>query len=195
MTRGLRSLGKDSRGATIVEFGMVMPILAITTMGLFELGYGMYVGSAVQGALHEAARLATVGNMTGDQIDARVRQRLAPFTLEGTDIDLDTQSYADFAGVKRPEKITQDTAPIGSYNVGDCYEDANGNNQYDLDRGRTGLGQADDIVNYTISMKYNRLFPVAGLLGWSNTPTVEQSTVLRNQPYAARSTGVTVRCN
>jgi Flp pilus assembly pilin Flp len=193
--RRLAALRDNEDGATIVEFGMVVPILAITTMGLFELGYNMYVGSAVQGALHEAARLATVGDVAGAEIDTRVRERLAPFTHEGTRISLTTESYADFAGVKKPEKITQDTVPLGQYNVGDCYEDANNNGRFDLDRGRTGLGQADDIVNYTISMTYNRLFPVAGLLGWSDTQTIEQSTVLRNQPYAARSTAVTVRCN
>ncbi len=189
-----RLLRGDRRGVSAVEFALVAPVLAMVIIGLFDMGYGMYVTSILQGALHDAARMATVGTITGAQIDAKVRAQLANVAHDGT-VTLALSSYTKFSDVKMPEKITGDTVPLGVYNVGDCYEDANGNNRYDLDKGKTGLGQADDIVNYKVTITYPRLLPVAGLLGWSQNNTITGSTVLRNQPYAARSTTVAVKCN
>lgn len=194
MRRRFSQLRRDERGATIIEFAMILPALCVILFATFELGYRMYVASVVQGSLHEAARMATVGNMTTAQIDARVRRKLQEFSHEAT-ITTSTESYDDFSHVAVPERITQDTAPTGQYNAGDCYEDYNNNSRYDLNRGRTGLGQSDDIVRYNVSISYPRVFPIAGFLGWSNQDTVQASTVLRNQPYAGRSIPTpAVRC-
>ena len=186
-------LVRDERGTTLVEFAMVAPVLVVLLLGIFDLGYRSYAASVVQGALHDAARMATVGGVTPTQIDARVRQRLNHFAEVGT-LTTTTTSYYDFTGVGRPETITSDTAPIGEYNDTDCFEDANGNGEYDLDRGRAGTGNSDDIVRYQISITYDRLFPVAGFLGWPNTDTITANTVLRNQPYAGRTITTEIVC-
>ncbi|MBX3561160.1 MAG: pilus assembly protein [Sphingomonas sp.] len=189
----LLRLGGDARGVTIVEFAAVLPVLCILLMGLFDMGYRSYAQSVVQGALHEAARMATVGGFTNEEIDARVRQRLSAF-MHSAELETRTQSYFDFIGVRQPERIVQDTAPLGQYNPGDCYEDANGNGQYDLDRGRDGTGNAEDVVRYEVTLSYPRMFPVGKLLGWTDDVTIVSNTMLRNQPFAARPTGVVVRC-
>lgn len=190
----LRSLRRDKKAATIIEFAMILPALCVLLMGIFELGWRMYVSSIVQGALHEAARMATVGGRTQTEIDQHVRNKLAAFDHNAT-ITTTTRAYDDFTQVATPEVITSDTAPIGQFNAGDCYEDYNNNGNYDLDRGRTGLGNADDIVRYEVTFSYERMFPVAGLLGWSNNDTISANTVLRNQPYAGRSLATPpIRC-
>jgi Flp pilus assembly protein TadG len=192
--RLLRRLRRDRKGMTIVEFAMISPALFITLFGIFELGWRFYVSSVLQGALHDAARMATVGNYTTEQVDARVRQRLHEFSRNAT-IQTRTSSYFDFTHVATPERITQDTAPVGQYNSTDCYEDFNGNGRYDTDRGRTGMGNAEDIVRYEVTITYPRMFPIAGFIGWSNTDTMTSNTVLRNQPYAGRSSATPpVRC-
>lgn len=194
MTRLLRKLRRDRRGVTIVEFAMILPALCVVLMGTFELGWRMYVSSIVQGALHDAARMATVGNKTNAQIDTFVRGRLNSFSHAAT-ISTTMRSYDDFSQVSTPERITSDTAPTGQYNTGDCYEDYNNNGRYDLDRGREGMGNADDIVRYDVSITYPRMFPIAGFLGWGNQDTVAANTVLRNQPFAGRSPTVPpIRC-
>jgi Flp pilus assembly protein TadG len=191
----IKGLRQDKRAATIVEFAMILPALSVLLLGIFELGYRSYVTSVLQGALHEAARMATVGGISMTQIDTRVRTRLGSFSSAGT-VTTSTTSYYDFAGVAMPEKITQDTAPLGSYNAGDCYEDANGNSQYDTDRGRSGMGGADDIVRYQVTITYPRLLPIWKFLGtWGTTDSVSANTVLRNQPYAGRSISNVVRCS
>jgi Flp pilus assembly pilin Flp len=186
-------LGGDRRGVTAVEFGIILAPLCITLLGLTDLGYRSYVASIVQGALHEASRMATVGDKTGAQIDAHVQDRLKEFSKKAT-VTITKQSYAEYSNVAKAEKITSDTAPVGSYNAGDCFEDANANGKYDTDQGKTGLGGAEDIVNYKIDFTFPRLVPLGKFLGWSDTETISASTVLRNQPYAARSSGTTVLC-
>lgn len=181
----IRILWSDRRGATLVEFALILPALCVVLLAIFELGYRSYAASVVQGALHDAARMATVGGVSQAQIDAQVRQRLNTFARTST-VTISSTSYYEFTGVRRAETVTGDTAPLGAYNRGDCFEDANGNNRYDLDRGRTGMGGADDIVRYEVTMTYRRILPVARFLGWSDMETIQANTVLRNQPFSGR---------
>ena len=190
----LRGLGRDQSGATIVEFAMILPVMCVLLLGVIDLGYRSYVTSIVQGSLHEAARMATVGGVSTAQIETHVRNRLREFSHQA-EIETETRSYSDFNGVGVPEAITQDTVPIGQYNPGDCYQDANGNSQYDVDRGRTGLGGAEDVVRLKVTMRYPRIVPLGGMLGWEDDIEIVQETVLRNQPFAGRNTGVQTRCS
>lgn len=131
--------------------------------------------------------MATVGGVTQTQIDNRVRARLSNFT-NGSTVTITSTSYYDYAGVAQPERITNDVAPLNVYNAAtDCFEDSNGNNSYDADRGRGGLGSAEDIVRYQVSMSFPRIVPIDNFLGWSASETITGNTVLRNQPYAARA--------
>ncbi len=189
----LRNLGSDQRGATIVEFALILPVLSGLLLGTLDLGYRSYVTSIIQGSLHEAVRMGTVGNVSTATIEQHVRDKLRDFSGDATVTTL-TRSYADFNGVRTPETITQDTAPTGQYNPGDCFEDVNANGQYDLDRGRGGLGNAEDVVYFEVTMTYPRIVPIGAFFGWSDNVTITQNTVLRNQPWAARSNTSTVVC-
>jgi Flp pilus assembly pilin Flp len=189
----LAALRRDARAATIVEFALILPVLCMMILGTLDLGYRSYVDSVVQGALHDAARMATVGNVTTAQIQTYVQNKLQAFSRNAT-ITITTRSYTDYSGVKMPERITSDTAPIGVYNQGDCFEDANGNGTYDTDRGRSGTGGSEDVVYFEVSMTYPQLIPVGQLFGWGNTVTTVQNTELRNQPYAGRNTSAPIIC-
>ena len=46
----LRSLRDDERGATLVEFALISPVLLLTILGLFEMGYNYYIQAQLQGA-------------------------------------------------------------------------------------------------------------------------------------------------
>lgn len=197
---------RDERGATAVEFALITPVMSLIMMGILDLGHTAYVASQTQGAVHQAARQATVGNRTGAQIDTYVINKLRPLVQQGTcpgascPVTIQKKSYSDYTGVKKAEKIITDTAPFGTYNAktptqpGDCHEDVNGNNVWDQDRGRDGLGGADDVVRYEVTVRYNRLLPVAGLFGWSQQQEVKVNTLLKNQPYAAQTKSAQTVC-
>ena len=185
----LRSLRREDSGVTILEFAMVAPVMLLLLLGFFDLGYRAYASSVLQGALHDAARMATVGGYSMTQIDTRVKTRLSNFATRSV-TTTEAASYYQFSGVSQPELIVGDTTPLNTYNAGDCFEDQNGNNSYDTDRARSGTGGSDDIVRYRVSITFPRVFPLGILLGWSNSQTLSSETVLRNQPYAGRSISI-----
>ena len=189
----LRRLGRDQRGATIIEFAMILPALCVLLLGIFELGYRSYAESVVQGALHDAARLATVGGVPMEQINARVTERLSDFAEQGV-VDIQTHSYAEYSGVGIPEEITTDTVPIGEYNEGDCWIDTNGSGEWEADGGADGVGNSEDVVRYQVSLTVKEIVPISSLLadyGWTEFNTIRRNTVLRNQPFAGRVAPVT----
>ena len=96
-----------------------------------------------------------------------------------------------------------DTCDTGSFvdgngdgicNNNETFDDANGNNVRDLDSGVTGQGGAKDVTIYTVTLRYNRIFPMAYLLGWSQQVTMASSTILRNQPFDKQSEPLTGNC-
>lgn len=58
----LRSgLGRDSRGATLIEFGLFMPILGLMVLGTMDLGRGLAARWALEQAAQRTIELANLG--------------------------------------------------------------------------------------------------------------------------------------
>lgn len=188
----IRRLARDMHGTTVVEFAFIMPVMAVLLIGGLELGYRAYLSAVLQGALLEAARQASIGDKSEAQVNALVRYRISPLIDASNNPEFVKEPYFNFSNVDKAEKITSDTAPIGIYNATDCFEDVNNNGLYDTTR-RTGLGTADDIVRYKVTVTYPNILPVNRLLGWGDTQTVVASTVMRNQPFTSRAQP-TIRC-
>lgn len=188
----MRQLRSNRRGATIVEFAIILPVLCTLLAGGLEFAYRTYLNAIVQGALLEAARSATIGNKTGDQIDEIIKSRVEMLSNRLNVKKIDKTSFYNFSRVGKPEKITSDTDPIGVYNSTDCYEDANNNGVYDANP-QTGIGTADDIVKYEVTVTYPNIMPVNKLLGWGTSQTIVAATALRNQPFTSRA-APTIRC-
>lgn len=184
--RQLHSLGTDADGATVVEFALASPVLVLLLMGLFDMGYSVYANTMLQGALQRAARDSTVEGAAStlttldDAVKAEVH-RVVP----DASIAFSRKAYANFTDIGLEEDYT-DANENGVCDDGEPYEDANGSGTWDRDRGANGLGGARDAVVYTATMTYSRKFPMASLIGLSETATNSASTVLRNQPYDAQ---------
>jgi Flp pilus assembly protein TadG len=188
--RLVQKLIGDRRGATIVEFAFVAPVLFTVLLGLTDFGYRCYAAAIVEGTLQQAARLATVGDKTDADIDAFVKDKLNSFN-SGATVTITKTNYYQFSNVKKAEKLTTDTNGNGIWDTGDCYQDLNNNGKWDTVAGRDGLGGSDDIVFYNVDFVFARVVPLSGFLGWSNTETITANTVMRNQPYGAQSIPVT----
>lgn len=184
--RQLHSLGTDADGATVVEFALASPVLVLLLMGLFDMGYSVYANTMLQGALQRAARNSTVEGAAStlttidDAVKAEVR-----LVVPDASIAFSRKAYANFTDIGLEEDYT-DANENGVCDDGEPYEDANGSGTWDRDRGANGLGGARDAVVYTATMTYSRKFPMASLIGLSETVTNSASTVLRNQPFDAQ---------
>ncbi|ARS28813.1 TadE/TadG family type IV pilus assembly protein [Sphingomonas sp. KC8] len=186
MIRLVRRLRDDRRGAAAVEFALVsLPLVAIL-LGIIDFGYRMYLGSVVEGTVHRAARMATVGGVTSDQVDTYITSQLQEFSGQ-VGIEIEKTNYYEYSGIGRREKRTKDRAPTGVDDANDCFEDLNGNGIRDAIAGRNGLGGSDDIVYYKVTATFQRIVPLVKIFGFSPTETVTSSTVLRNQPFASQT--------
>ncbi|HWU95355.1 MAG TPA: TadE/TadG family type IV pilus assembly protein [Sphingomonas sp.] len=190
LTRPLKRiarLARDARGATVVEFAFVLPVMLVLMMGMCELGYQAYVQSVVTGAVQKAGRDSGIQGATATSIDARVLSQIksaAPSAAYASGYP-SRKSYTSFSAVA-PEPFV-DTNGNGTREAGECYTDINDNGQWDSDAGRAGQGGANDVTVYTAQVTYNRLFPVVKLLGWPGTATLSATTTLINQPYATQN--------
>nr|WP_281422094.1 TadE family protein [Aquisediminimonas sediminicola] len=182
------------KGATLIEFALIAPTMMVMLMGFFDLGYRTYLEVAARGILETAARNASVGKLTGTQVDTYVTDKLKGIASARSTVTLVKKSFYSISHIGKPEKITTDFSPLGSYNIGDCYEDANNNQMYDSSTGSNGLGGPDDIVYYEVNIAMPRLFPLGSLIGWGNTLTAKANTMIRNQPWGAQ-TKPSVRCS
>ena len=186
----LKSFKRNQRGVTIVEFALIAPVFMLTLLGGFELAFENYFRSVLNGAVKTTAREASIGDITQAQVESKIRGRISALipAMSRDRIEvvvITTRNYYNFSNIGRPEKITNDRAPLNQYNIGDCFEDTNGNGSYDTSIGESGLGDADDVVYYDVTVAFPQLIPLSGLLkGGTNTFTTRSQTVARNQPYA-----------
>lgn len=183
MTKGnfLSDLASDRRGATIVEFALILLPLCTILMGGLELGYRVYAQSIVTGSLRDAARMASTGSYSGQQIDNYVTTTLKKFRPSAT-ISIDKRSYSNFSGVGEPEPITSGTVASGTY----CFQDINNNSNWDEDQGLDGIGGAEDVIYYEVALSYKTLFPFSiSNMAFSPYSTVNANTIVSNEPFSA----------
>lgn len=180
----LRSLRGNKDGATLTEFAIVAPVLMIVVMGVFDAGHTQYSNALLNGVLQKAGRDLTLQSGASSQsaIDTAVQLQIKNVVPSGATIALDKKSHFEFEDIGEEEEYFDDNDD-GMCNNGERYVDYNGNGQWDDDRGFDGIGGARDAVLYTATVTYDRPFPMAGLIGASETVTIQASTVLRNQPF------------
>ena len=195
----IRRLHHESRGMALTEFGLILVPLTVVLLGAFDLGYQSYVRAVLQGALNDISRTAAVenpnfgtqGNTVEEQIAAAIEERVNDIARDAT-YSIEQTNYYEFTGVNASEKLVTDYNGNGEYDSGDCFEDLNNNSQFDSQAGRTGLGGADDVVFYEVTVTMPRIVPVTGLIGVPNNYTIEANAAIRNQPYDNQAVPQTV---
>lgn len=189
----LRSLRRDRQGAAMMEFALLAPVMALMLLGLMDLGYQAYARALLEGAMQKAGRDSGIEGADATLIDNKVRSDFRRVAKTAT-LEFERRSYANF-GVMRPERFT-DTNLNGVRDPFECYDDVNGNQQWDADPGLSGQGGASDVTLYTVRAQLPRMFPMASLMGWPKQMEISANTLLKNQPYASQSVPTVVtRCN
>lgn len=189
-----RRLRRETRGAYMIEFALIMPTFLMLVMGTFDLGVQMYAKAVLAGAVEHAARANALESNASDQgpIDQIVRNRVGEVASFAT-LSFNRTRYTSFSDVNNPEAYN-DTNGNGARDSWECFSDANGNGSYDTNRGANGQGGASDVVLYRVDMTFNRIFPLWRMLGQPQSKTITVSTVLRNQPYTNQTDQTVVVC-
>lgn len=180
----IKPLLQKEDGATLTEFGLVAPMFILMIMGVFDMAHTQYTRGMMNGAMQAAGRdltLESAGSLQGS-IDQVVIDRVQTVVPANATIQLEKLSHFEFADIGEAEEFEDDNDD-GICNNNELFADANGNGQWDSNRGQQGIGGARDAVLYTAVVSYDRLFPMYGLAGMPQNVTLRASTVLRNQPY------------
>ncbi len=182
----LRALASDRRGATLLEFAFVAPVMMLMITGFADACYRGYVTATLQGAVQKVGRDSTLETASANlaAIDGKLETIVKKVSNNAT-FTWQRKVFKSFANVGELEDYT-DANTNGAYDVGECYVDVNENSVRD-GGGKDGPGGARDVVLLTVEARYPRIFPMAGLLGWPSYQQVTASTVLRNQPYGDMS--------
>jgi Flp pilus assembly pilin Flp len=184
----LGRLRRDERALAATEFGLICVPFCLMIIGGLELTHQMYTTSIMNGAVNDAARRPSFGE-EGDTLEERVEAAVRE-TVLGIDKDavvtVTPRSFFEFSDIGNPEVLMTDHNKNGKYDEADddCWEDANGNGQYDQDRGSEGIGGANDVVFYLVTVDTDHLFPIQAFLGGGDAYRIQMETAVRNQPYA-----------
>ncbi|MFC3173401.1 TadE/TadG family type IV pilus assembly protein [Novosphingobium bradum] len=191
--RALRRLAADARGAALVEFAIIIPVVAMLLLGSIEFGLNVYMRAVLEGAMQQAGRNSSLQTAQASQtaIDTFVRDRVQAILPNAT-VTFVRENYQAFQTVGRPEDFT-DTNGNGVRDTTECFQDANGNNTWDADGGRSGIGGANDVVEYTATVSYASIIPGGSAIGLSPTTSIKATTMLRNQPFASQPGWSTTR--
>jgi hypothetical protein len=185
-----RDLKADTRGVTIVEFAFVAPIFLMLLFGIFDITYTVYAKSILDGAVQTAGRNSALETATSNvnAIDDRVRDIVKSVVPRGefTFQRRNFHKFSDIGGMEdelTTEERSRDVCPSG----GDGFWDENGDGVRGAKLGQNGLGAGDDVVLYTVTVEYNRIFPLWAFIGGSSKGHISATTTLRNQPYSDQS--------
>jgi Flp pilus assembly protein TadG len=189
-----RTLRHDQRGATIVEFAIVMPVLLMLLLGTMDFGLNVYIRAVLEGAMQRAGRNSSLESAQAGQtaIDTFVSDRIKAILPNAT-ITFARSNYGTYSNVGKPEDFT-DTNGNGVRDTGECFQDINANGLWDADSSKSGLGSANDVVKYTATVSYPSLIPGAeSVFHISPTTTIKATTMLRNQPFATQQSWATTK--
>lgn len=89
----LLSVLRCDRGAAMVEFTLVAPILIFLTAGIIQFGYVFFLKNSMHNLAREGARGIAVGELTGDGSDTT-----CPGGIAGSAEELICDGLADFTG-------------------------------------------------------------------------------------------------
>ncbi len=183
----LRRLAEDRTGATIIEFAVVLPTFLLLLFGIFDIGMSIYTQAVFQGALQDAARDAGLesGKAQQNAIDQYVKGQVSA-VVPNAEYTIKRSNYQTFSDVGRPEEFV-DANGNDSYDSNECFIDENSNSSWDADVGKSGLGGANDVVFYEMTVSYDRIFPLWRLINGDQRTTIYASTSMRNQPFGTQA--------
>lgn len=194
MIRLLSRLARDRRGVTAVEFAVLAPAMFALIMGAIELAHIAVLRNTLEGAVGEAARVASVRlDQTEDQREAAmialITERMGEYpTMDGRTIAIETKVFNNFGSA-----------------ITEPFEDRNGNGMYDGalpgipaepfdDRNLNGIrdvavqktskmGAVGDVVGYTANFPARLYFQMlAPVFGGIDGLDVRATTMVRNEP-------------
>jgi Flp pilus assembly protein TadG len=183
-----RRLKANDTGSSALEFGFVAPILVLAVLGIMELGMILFVTSLLEGSVRTAARFGITGyapaSVSREQQIRDILEENTAGLIDMSQVTFTQYVYENFADIGKPEPYVDDSPANGNYDVGESYQDVNGNGQWDSDMGIAGVGGPGAVVIYRVNYDWPLLTPyLADILGEGGKIPLSASIVVRNEPF------------
>ena len=187
----------NASGGAALEFILVMPVFLGISGGLLEFGYDAYLRTQLNGIVSKAARDFTLESLANkraqNSLNARVRAEITKVEPNAR-LAFSVESFRNYAAVEDPAEPFVDANNNGVCDAGENYEDLNGDGDYSDHSGVAGLGDADDVVVYKVTLSYDRLFGFMGAFGLNSRADYTVTRMLKIQPYSATQTVIVRSC-
>lgn len=186
--RGLRQLLRNDEGITALEFAMIVPVFCLLMFGTMEFSLIWYASNTLESATSNSARLGKTGYVgEGTTREDQIRNMVADRShglMDPNDLNITYVAYQEFDQIGQPEPF-QDTNDNGFWDEGEPYDDINANGNWDEDMGVAGLGNANDIVVYTVTYPWPLSTPIISHIigGESGIFNLQSRVIVKNEPY------------
>ena len=98
---------RSARGAELIEFAIVVPLLLLLLAGIFDFGMMFRTFEAVTNAAREGARVGVLPGYAAEDIEARIDAYMAVSGLTGTyTVNVDNVPIATGAGTFNARAVT-----------------------------------------------------------------------------------------
>src|SRR5262245_46881508 len=84
MTHLRPSTSNSERGASMVEFALILPVLLLFLFGVLQFGLLFFRYQGIQAAAREGARVASISTYDNDEISDRVEATLDDIPFNGS---------------------------------------------------------------------------------------------------------------
>lgn len=185
---------RERRGVAAVEFAVLAPAMFALIMGAIELAHIAVLRNTLEGAVGEAARIASVRlDQTEEEREASmvalIQGRMAEYPrVRGRQLTMETKVYRAFGSAM--QEPYEDTNHNGHYDPpthtdpGEPFDDRNLNGKRDVAVQKEGkFGGVGDVVGYTAHFPARLYFPLLEVaFDAVNGVEVSASTMVRNEP-------------
>ena len=184
----IRHLAADENGATIIEFAIVAPVFFLLLMGIIEFGLIGFHSVALDAAVAQTSRQASLGNVPSGFPDrvSYIRSELRNRTqglINANQIIISANLVTAGGAPTPPDICLTDPPSFGTTCTGVPFQEVNGVPGYQGPSAAVTLGNAGDVVEIRASYPWRVQLPlVRDFIGPNGVLLITSSTVVKNEP-------------
>ncbi len=195
MSAFILKLRDDTRGVTVIEFALVLPVVLFMIFGTMQLCYIAFVQNRMEAAVREGARLGITGDpgmaatrevRVNDYI-INVMNNYQHVAVPAPSVVIETApTFSAYASAPPLEPLVTDVNSNGicDHADGDTYIDYDGDGVRNPIHSIPGAGKPNEIVRYTASFGLKTFMPFVGLLfGTDGHVVITARTIARNEQF------------
>ena len=178
---------RSRRGASVLEFAMIAPVVILLSIATIEFGYILTVQNLLELSARKASRTGLTGKQPASVYQTREEMLRALVVETGLGfidparLTIGMTAYDRFDSIGQPEPC-MDLNGNGFCEPGEPFTDVNGNGRWDRDQGAASAGAGGQVVIYTVTYTDRPLTGVITAL-LASPLTYSVRVVVRNEPF------------